>query len=277
MNIVTSPFGLGEKLILELVNKGESVYTIFPSPKEVPMSFLGKIHLKYSFTKLGYDTRIDKSLPKKAETVFHIYDEYTGSFPDLFKSNTLATLLLLDWARSIGVTKFIYLSSGEVYGQGANISEKAAYNPRSFYATTKFEAEILMRYYHRSLEITTLRIFFAFGKNDKQGYITNLFSSVHSAGSIETDYGVISPTFTDDCVKPVIKARDTKGNQIFNLCGSSVKISDVVDTIKTACNTSPKKVSTGNIELIGDNTKAKEVLGYKETPIHDALKASFST
>jgi nucleoside-diphosphate-sugar epimerase len=276
MNIITSPFGLGEKLILELVNRGEAVYTIFPSPKDVPMTFLGKIHLKYGFAKLGYDMRIDKSLPKKAETIFHIYDEYTGSFPNLFKSNTLATLLLLDWARSVGVKKFIYLSSGEVYGQGAKINEKAAYNPRSFYATTKFEAEVIMRYYHRSFEIITLRMFFAFGKNDKQGYITNLFSSVNSVGSIETDYGVISPTFTDDCVEPIIKARDIKGGQIFNVCGSSITVAEIVDKIKTISNKSPKKISAGNVELVGDNTKAKEVLGYKETPIQDALKASFS-
>ncbi|KPJ72546.1 hypothetical protein AMJ52_05945 [candidate division TA06 bacterium DG_78] len=275
MNVITSPFGLGEKLILELVNRGESVYTLFPSPKDVPMSFLGKIHLKYGFTKLGHDTHLEKSLPKKAETIFHVHDEYTGSFPHLFKSNTLATLLLLDWARSVGAEKFIYLSSGEVYGQGTMINEKIAYNPRSFYATTKFEAEVLMRYYYRSFEITTLRMFFAFGKNDNQGYIANLFSSITSAGSIETDYGVISPTFTDDCVAPIINARDSKGSQIFNFCGSSITVAEIVDKIKTVCNKSPKKISTGNVKLIGDNTKAKEVLGYKETPIQDALKNSF--
>jgi nucleoside-diphosphate-sugar epimerase len=275
MNVITSPFGLGEKLILELVNRGESVYTLFPSPKDVPMSFLGKIHLKYGFTKLGHDAHIDKPLPKKAETIFHIHEEYTGSFPNLFKSNTFATLQLLDWARSIGAQKFIYLSSGEIYGQGTQINEKTAYNPRSFYATTKFEAEVLMRYYHRSFDITTLRLFFAFGKNDNQGYIANLFSSINSAGTIETEYGVVSPTFTDDCVGPIIKARDIKGGQTFNLCGNSITVADIVEEIKTLCNKSPKKISTGTVELVGDNTKAKEVLGYKETPIQDALKNSF--
>ena len=63
-NLVTNPFGIGEKLILELLNRGESVYTIFSSPKDVPMSFLGKINLKYGFIKFDRDVNLEKVLPR---------------------------------------------------------------------------------------------------------------------------------------------------------------------------------------------------------------------
>ena len=39
-NLITSSFGLGEKIILELLRRGESVFAVFPTAKDVPMSFL---------------------------------------------------------------------------------------------------------------------------------------------------------------------------------------------------------------------------------------------
>ncbi|MCK4250125.1 NAD(P)-dependent oxidoreductase [candidate division WOR-3 bacterium] len=274
-NLVTSPFGIGEKLILELLNRGESVYTIFPSPKDVPMSFLGKINLKYGFIKFDRDVNLEKVLPKKVKNVFHLHEIYTGTFTKIFKSNPGATLLLLDWARRNSVSRFIYLSSGEVYGHGKNLDEKCAYNPRSFYATTKFEAEILFRYYYKSLEINTVRIFFPFGKNLNQGYISNLHQSIKSGDNIETEYSVISPTFINDTIEPLIKIREIKGNQIFNICGSPVKVEVLIDEVKKICGNLPKRVSVGKTELSGDSSKAREILGYRETPFQEALKKSF--
>ena len=94
--MVTSPFGIGEKLIFELLKRKESVYTIFSSPKDVPMSFLGKINLKYGFIKFEQEVHIRKALPKKVKNVFHLYDIYAGSFANMFRCNTGATLSLLE-------------------------------------------------------------------------------------------------------------------------------------------------------------------------------------
>ncbi len=274
MNLVTSPFGIGEKIIFELLKRGETVFTLFLSPKDVPMSYLGKINLKYGFLKFDHESNIGKILPKKIKNIFHLYDAYTGSLPNLFKSNTLATLLLLDWAKSSSVSKFIYLSSGEVYGHGQALSENSAYNPRSFYATTKFEAEIILRYY-KSFEINTVRLFFPFGQDLNQGYIANLVQSIQTESLIETEYGVIAPTFIDDIIEPLIQIREIKGTQIFNICGSPIQVRAFVDEILKISNKTPKNVKIGMTELSGNNAKAKELLGYKETPIQDALKNSF--
>jgi len=274
MNLVTSPFGIGEKIIFELLKRGETVFTLFLSPKDVPMSYLGKINLKYGFLKFDHELNIGKILPKKIKNIFHLYDAYTGSLPNLFKSNTLATLLLLDWAKSTSVSRFIYLSSGEVYGHGQALSENSAYNPRSFYATTKFEAEIILRYY-KSFEINTVRLFFPFGQDLNQGYIANLVQSIQTESLIETEYGVIAPTFIDDIIEPLIQIREIKGTQIFNICGGPIQVRAFVDEILKISNKAPKNVKIGMTELSGNNAKAKELLGYKETPIQDALKNSF--
>ncbi len=275
MHLITSPFGLGEKLVLELIKRGESVYTIFPSPKDVPMSFLGKINLKYGFVRFEQELHPEKALPKKIDTVYHLYEAYTGALSYLFKSNTLATLLLLDWAKNAGVSNFVYLSSGEIYGQGQNLTEKDGFNPRTFHATTKFEAEILLRFY-KSFDIKTVRIFFPFGKDLKQGYVANLVGSIMNGDSFETEYNTIGPTFIDDVVEPLIKMRETKGSQIYNISGSPCRVESLVDEVKAILSKSPKKVSVGKLELFGDSSKAKGALGYKETPIQEALKVAYS-
>lgn len=275
-NLVTSPFGIGEKLILELLKKGESVHTVFPSPKDVPMSLLGKAHLKYGFVKFDQETNIEKGLPRKAINVFHIYDIYTGPFIRIFTANTTATLLLLDWAKKAEIAKFIYLSTGEVYGQGNNLNETTAYNPRSFYATTKFQAEVLSRYYSKLFDIKTIRPFFPFGKVINQGYIHNLIESIKSGGNIETEYALITPAFIDDIIEPLIRVRELKesglGGPPYNICGSPMRIEDFIKVVEKNINKSAKNIRIGKTELAGNNSKAKDVLGYKETPIEEALK-----
>jgi nucleoside-diphosphate-sugar epimerase len=276
VNLVTSPFGIGEKLIFELLKKGESVYTVFPSPKGVPMSFIGKINLKYGFLRFDQDKPIDKMLPKKVKNVFHIYETYSGSYTKIFKTNPCATLILLDWAKNAGVDNFIYLSSGEVYGKGHSISESTGFDPRSFYATSKFETELLFRYFRGAFSLHTLRVFFPFGPDVSQGYMSDLGKVITTGRSVDTEYDIISPTFVDDIVGPLMKLRTMKGQEVFNICGSPVSIADLVDRIKYICAGSPKKINVGDLELTGNNTKSKELLEYRETPLNDAIKLSFS-
>lgn len=275
MNLITSPFGPGERLIFELLKRGESVYTIFRSPKEVPMSFIGKPNLKYGFVKFDEDMHYDRNLPRHVKNVFHVFEVYSGPFLKLFKSNTLATILLLDWAKRVGASTFVYLSTGEVYGKGKAVDEKTILSPHSFYATMKFEAEKLLKFYEKSYTLHVARLFFPFGKNMNQGYIADLVKSVASGEAIDTAYGVITPTYINDIIEPLVMLRDLKGNQVINMCGGAIEVKILTEEIQKISGKSAKKVSTGKIELSGNNTKAKETLGYKETPIEEALKKSF--
>lgn len=274
-NLVTSSCGLGEKLILELLKRGESVYTIFPSPKNVPMTFLGKINLKYGFVQFDRDMNFDKALPKKVKYVFHVHETHRGSFTKLFKSNTSATLSLLEWARKAGVSKFIHLSSGEVYGGGENIDEKVRLNPRNFYATTKLETEMFFKFFHKSLNINIVRVFFPFGENT-EGYIGDLHTSVKSGDSIDTEYQTISATFVNDLVEPLIKVRDRKENDTYNMCGEPTTVEEIVNTLTSLCGSPPKKTKFGKTELTGNSTKAKKELNFASTPLDEALKHTFS-
>ncbi|KPK73538.1 hypothetical protein AMJ87_01425 [candidate division WOR_3 bacterium SM23_60] len=274
-NLVTSPFGPGEKLIRELLKKGESVYTIFPSPKNVPMSFLGKSNLKYGFIQFDRDVYLDKTLPKKVKYVYHLHELYSGPFTRLFKSNPTATLSLLEWARKAGVARFIFLSSGEIYGKGKYVDEKAPHDPHSFYATTKFETEILFKYFHKVLNIDVARVFFPFGE-DVDGYVAHLFQLIKSGGTIETEYKTISITYADDLIGPLLRMRDAKENDTYNICGEAIEVEELVNKMKSLCGSSPKKVHFGNLKLTGNSTKANKELGFTATPLDEALERTFS-
>lgn len=274
INLVTNPFGIGEKLIQALLKKGEPVYTIYPSPKEVPMSMLGKINFKYGFIRFDQEYNIEKAMPRKAVNIFHLYDLYQGALTRVFLANTSTTLSLLEWSKKTNVKQFIFLSSGEVYGQGRSIKETAGFNPRNFYATTKFQAELLSRFY-RQFEIKIIRAFFPFGTG-VDGYINRLIESIRSSTAQETDYGVISPTFADDLVEPLIRIRDQKLAGPINIAGAPLPLSDLIAAIAQEMKKEEIRINTGRIELTGDSQKARSDFAYQETPINVSLKAMLS-
>jgi nucleoside-diphosphate-sugar epimerase len=275
-NLITSAFGFGEKLILELLQKGESVFAIYPTPKDVPMSFLGKKNIKYGFVKLEHDPILEKTLPRKARHIFHTFDVYNGRFSRVFKGNTLATLLLLEWAKNAGAESFIFLSSAEVYGRGKDLNEESALEPHGFYATSKYQAEMFFKYYKRALRINTVRLFFPFGNGIEQGFVFDLARAIKSGNPIESAYSLISPTFGDDIVTPLLKIRDQKEGGVYNLCGSSLRVDVIVEQIGKTIGKPLNKVTGGDHALTGNNQLARERFGYVETSIDDALERAFA-
>lgn len=274
-SLITSPFGMGEPLILALLKRGESVYTVFPSPKSVPMSFLGKINLKYGFVQLDRDIDLDKALPRKVENVYHLYEEQSAPYGKMFRANTATTLSLLEWAQKHSAKNFIYLSSGDIYGRGSQVNEQGALKPQTFYATTKFEAEFLFRFYVKALNIKTVRVFFPFGKNLNHGHVWDLCQAIKKGSGIQFHYQQISPTYTADVVGPVVKLCSVKDEHVFNISGSSIAVPDLIMRIGQICAGSSNKVKIGTSELTGDSTRARSALGYQETTLNDALQQSF--
>lgn len=273
--LITDSFGLGEQIILRLNEQGESVFTIYPTPKEVPMSFLGKINLKYGFMKFERDGDLSKVLPKRVKYTIHLYDLYRGSFTTMFRASPCATLSLLDWAKKAGVEKFIYLSSGEVYGQGQGVQERAPFNPMDFYATTKFETEYLFRFFHRTFPIDTFRMFFPFGKRVRTGLIHDLAEAIEKGKPFETMYSTISPTFVDDAVDPLLRSVGQKDSAVYNMCGSAVETGVLAEKIAKIKNKPLNGLKIGTTVLTGSNACIVKALHFKETPLDEALERSF--
>ena len=97
-----------------------------------------------------------ESLPKQCDVVIHLaqsasFRDFPNSALDVFKVNIESTARLLDYARQAGVKKFIYASSGGVYGNSTQaFKENAPIVPPGklgYYLGSKACSEILVQSY----------------------------------------------------------------------------------------------------------------------------------
>ena len=109
----------------------------------------------------------------------------------------------------------------------------------------------------------------------EQGFIFDLVNAMKSGEPFESDYDTVSPTFADDVVGPLISIRDQKGEDAYNICGNAVGVSALVQALEQTIQKPSKKVHLKNNALTGNCAKAKEKLGYVETPLHEAINRSF--
>ncbi|MFD1848649.1 dTDP-glucose 4,6-dehydratase [Oceanobacillus bengalensis] len=76
--------------------------------------------------------------------------------PEIFiKTNVLGTQVLLDAAKQIGVTKFLHVSTDEVYGEldfdpSQFFTEETPLQPNSPYSASKASSDLLVRAYHET-------------------------------------------------------------------------------------------------------------------------------
>ena len=181
---------------------------------------------------------------QRFDAILHIAGQSSGeiSFEDPvydINSNTVSTLLLLQYAVTTNCKRFLYASTMSVYGQQENkicFSENDQTNPLSFYAVGKLASEEYLKIYARTygINFTALRYFNIYGPgqnldNLKQGmisiYLRQLldpaFATISIKGSVERFRDFI---FIDDVVAITIAFINQANtfNQIINV-GTGLK------------------------------------------------------
>ena len=122
---------------------------------------------------------------KRYDAVFHLAAQSSGeiSFDDPsydLRTNCQSTVLLLDWCKANGTTRFLYTSSMSVYGDQAvqPVSETATPVPKSFYGIGKLASEAYTHVYGAfGIHSTSLRLFNVYGPgqnlaNMRQGMVS---------------------------------------------------------------------------------------------------------
>lgn len=129
--------------------------------------------------------------------------------------NVGGTLNMLEIARKCGIEKFIYISSAAVYGEPnfLPISEVHPLNPKSIYAVSKLEGEILVNVYSKlyGFKGVSLRLFNVYGPrqrlNDYSGVIRIFLDNALNKRPL-TIYGDGEQTrdfiFVDDVVDAIM-------------------------------------------------------------------------
>jgi nucleoside-diphosphate-sugar epimerase len=159
--LVTGASGfLGRKLVPELLRHGAHVLGVDQSawPGDTGATPKGIENYRHLQADLAGDldplADFLSQVPRSRRGVFHLAGLADAGnckeFPDAaFKANVALTFRLLDLCRRVGGAKFIFPSTGLVYGDGLMraATENDPVYPHSVYASTKIAAEALVRAY----------------------------------------------------------------------------------------------------------------------------------
>ncbi len=252
--LVTGGAGfVGSKIANELIGQGHQVVII----DNLSTGYLTNINSNATFIEGDCSdiNTISKLNEFAFDAILHIAGQSSGevSFEDPvydINSNTVATLLLLQYAVKTRCKRFIYASTMSVYGQQGNqicFSETDRTNPLSFYAVGKLASESYLKIYSATYGIvyTALRYFNIYGpgqnlENLKQGmisiYLKQLidpsFDNITVKGSPERFRDFI---YIDDVVSITTSFinQHTSFNEIINIgTGKKTTVAELITLLK---------------------------------------------
>jgi len=216
----------------------------------------------------------EKNLPENLDGIVHLaQSRHYRNFPergeDIFKVNTEGTFHLLEFGRKRGVKKFIYASSGGIYGYSyEKFIETDTINPVNFYLTSKYSSELLIGNYNPYFSTVVFRFFFVYGPRQKGMLIPRLIENVRKGEPIII-YGKsgvrINPIHVNDAIKAFSPSLETPVGGVFNIAGDEVvSIKELSEKIGRLVGKDPIFVYEKSIvpgDIIGDNSRMKSVLG----------------
>jgi nucleoside-diphosphate-sugar epimerase len=236
------------------------------------------------------DSRISE-LAEGADTLVHLaqsrdYKEFPERAASIFDVNVRGTVRLLDQARRLGIKQFIFASSGGIYRYSdARISEGDPIQPMSFYLSSKYAAEVLMRNYEQFFAVSVLRFFFVYGPGQQPnmlmpGFVRRI--TRQEPITIEGNPGLhINPIYVADAVRALVAALETETSGVFNVAGDEVvSITSLVEQIATIAGKTPEIRHTPARlpgDLVADTTRMKEILGVTpEITLRDGLRRTIA-
>jgi nucleoside-diphosphate-sugar epimerase len=176
------------------------------------------------------------ALLRGATYVFHLAGQpgvrasWGKEFTRYTDNNIVATQLLLEAAKGLALSKFVYASTSSVYGDTDDLPmrEDGFTRPVSPYGASKLAAEHLCHLYWKAFSVPTvsLRFFTVYGPRQRSDMFFHLFLRALSRGDevplFDDGEQTRDFTFCDDIVDGIIAAASYPGRgEIFNLGGGS--------------------------------------------------------
>jgi NAD dependent epimerase/dehydratase len=234
------------------------------------------------------DPFIVRKAVSKCDTVYHLAAlipiPYSYVAPASYiETNVMGTLNVLQACMDEGVSRLIHTSTSETYGtaQYVPIDEKHHLVGQSPYSASKIAADKLVESYHLSfgLPVSTIRPFNTFGPRQSARAVIPTIISHFLSGVDKIPLGSLSPvrdfTYVKDTVQGFMclaKSSNSVGEVINIGRGEGITIGElaqfILDIIGSKVSIEfdnqrlrPEKSEV--MELVCDNTKAREVLGWE--------------
>lgn len=165
-------------------------------------------------------------LPATLDAIVHLAQAnvpFPESASDMFAVNVASTQNLLDLARTAGVRRFVFASTGSIYGPGERPwTESNPPRATDYYSATKIGAECLVRAYADIVPHTIFRLFAPYGPGQRNRMIPGLIKRVSVADPVTVAGGtgpVFNPLHVRHVTDVLTQSLDATGNQLLNLGG----------------------------------------------------------
>lgn len=225
------------------------------------------------------------SMPTRVDVVIHLaqsrfYKDFPGKAEDIFKVNVEAAFRLLEYSRKAGARRFIFASTGGVYGHGhEGFSETDPVRPSNFYLSSKYITELLLANYQTFFDTLIFRLFFVYGTGQSPSMlIPRLIRSVIMGTPITLqgpDGILINPIYISDVIDALCRSLELEGNHLINLAGPQVlSLREISNVIGDKIGRAPLFTLTRESEpyhLMGDITKMKELLGPPQVTFSEGI------
>ena len=200
-----------------------------------------------------------------------------------FAVNCTGTKELLEWAKEHGVKKFVYISTGSVYGlSNEKHKEDDKLDPSGIYGSTKRMGEELCKDYSNDFQVIIARPFFPYGPETSKGRLIDMFIGRIKEGKELTlnkeSKPRMNPIFVDDFNEAlnslILKVEDDYS--VYNLAGNdSVSIKQLIELIGKILEKEVKLKQTENeaYDLVGDISKLK-ILFTPKYSLEEGLKVT---
>lgn len=215
-------------------------------------------------------------LPKELDSIIYLaqadgHHDFPKSARNMFDVNIASVMNLLEYARIVGVKKFIVASSGGIYNEiSSSYSEDDSItlnNQFDFYINTKLCAELLAKCYEQYFHVIVMRIFFAYGQEQKKTMlIPRLLQQIKLDEKIviNSSRGVkINPIYVLDVAETIIRSLSIEKSEVYNVSGNEVvQLEEIIDIIGKKLNKEPQIIWGDNLvkDCIANNKKMKEDL-----------------
>ena len=249
--LVTGAAGfIGSHLSEALLARGDSVVGLDAFidyyPAEVKRRNLAGLVGQSGFRLTEYDLRTAdlEAVAEGCDAVVH-----AAAMPGLPRSwtdfelystcNLTGTQRLAEACRTVGVDKFLHISTSSVYGLDAIGDETAPVRPVSPYGVTKLAAENLLDAYREmfGLPVSIVRFFSVYGPRQRPDMAWHKFIAAIAANQTVQIFGdglqSRSSTFIDDAVAGTLGALDHgRVGEVYNIGGGeSITVLEAVEMI----------------------------------------------
>jgi nucleoside-diphosphate-sugar epimerase len=236
---------------------------------------------------------LTRSWPRQYDSAVYLaqsakWRDFPAAADDIFRVNLGALHQAAEHARKAGAQRFIHFSTGTVYSQTQRparedepIDPEAA---RSFYASTKLAAELLLQPYANFFGVTQLRLFMPYGDGQNERMLLpSIVAKVRGGVPIDL-HGAeglrCNPVAIDDVVEIVRRCLQLDGSQTLNVAGLEVvTLRQATEAIAAAVGKTPRFQIRNEQPpvIVGDTSRLREVLHWQpETRFSDGVRTWLS-